>query len=231
MVNASLVLSPRVIETMRAVDRKHYVRSTADAYIDAPMAIGHGATISAPHMHATALEHLQDVLQPGMKALDVGCGSGYLTACMAHLVGACGRVVGVDHIPALVNLARQNIARDHPDFLATNDSSDSGGNAANVDMAKPRVRLEVADGRVGFPAEQPYDCIHVGAAAGARPTALISQLKAPGKLFAPVVCAPHDLDQVIILYEKDYQGCVTETELMGVRYVPLTDPERQTRGF
>lgn len=70
----SFIRSPVVAETMLKVDRKFY--SPENPYTDAAQSIGFNATISAPHMHALALEELKDHLKPGMKALDVGCGSG-----------------------------------------------------------------------------------------------------------------------------------------------------------
>lgn len=64
--------------------------------------------------HAHALESLKDQLVPGERALDVGSGSGYLTACMAIMLGEAGRVVGIEHIPELVTLAKNNIQNDIP---------------------------------------------------------------------------------------------------------------------
>jgi protein-L-isoaspartate(D-aspartate) O-methyltransferase len=61
--------------------------------------VGYNVTISAPHMHAHALEMLRDQLIPGARVLDVGSGSGYLTACMARLVQPGGKVIGIEHIP------------------------------------------------------------------------------------------------------------------------------------
>lgn len=69
---------------MLAVDRKFF--ASYEPYSDTPQSIGYGVTISAPHMHAYALEILKDHLKEGSKALDVGSGSGYLTACMAIMV-------------------------------------------------------------------------------------------------------------------------------------------------
>ena len=54
--------------------------------MDSPQSIGHGATISAPHMHAYAIEILKDFIREGSKVLDVGSGTGYLTACFAMMV-------------------------------------------------------------------------------------------------------------------------------------------------
>lgn len=69
--------------------------------------------------HAHALERLKKQLISGEKALDVGSGSGYLTACMAIMVGEGGRVVGIEHIPELVTLATKNIQNDNPALLTS----------------------------------------------------------------------------------------------------------------
>jgi protein-L-isoaspartate(D-aspartate) O-methyltransferase len=115
-------------------------------------------------MHAYALEKLRDYLQPGMRALDIGSGSGYLTACMAHMVGAEGLVVGIEHIRELVELSERNVAKQHADWLTAG-----------------RIKFVTGDGRKGFAEDGPYDCIHVGAAAPKKPTDLLAQLKAPGR--------------------------------------------------
>ncbi|KAJ7879843.1 protein-L-isoaspartate O-methyltransferase [Mycena leptocephala] len=75
---------------MESVDRAHFVTDTGKsaAYTDSPQAIGHGATISAPHMHAYAIDHLLPFLRPGAKVLDIGSGSGYLCAVLHRLVSS-----------------------------------------------------------------------------------------------------------------------------------------------
>lgn len=103
---------------MLETDRKYY--TPINPYMDSPQGIGFGVTISAPHMHAHALELLSNQLTEGAKALDVGSGSGYLTMCMALMVGETGRVVGIDHIPELVNFAKSNIEKHKPGFLKDN---------------------------------------------------------------------------------------------------------------
>ncbi|KAF9165725.1 hypothetical protein DFQ26_009484 [Actinomortierella ambigua] len=216
LAQAHLIATPTVRDAMLAVDRKHY--SKFRPYEDAPQTIGYGATISAPHMHAAALEALLSCLDKGAKVLDVGSGSGYLTTCIAHIVGPEGRVVGgkwrpfkygnrLDHIPELVEKAKENVRADNAALL------DSG-----------RVRFEVADGRGGFPGEAPYDCIHVGAAAENMPKELINQLKAPGRMFIPV--GPKGM-QAIFVVDKDEHGKVTMVKSMDVMYVPLTDAQKQ----
>ncbi|KAG0238014.1 hypothetical protein BGW41_008279 [Actinomortierella wolfii] len=217
LTQAHLITNPAVRDAMMAVDRKHYSRFRP--YEDSPQTIGYGATISAPHMHAAALEALMTCLHKGAKVLDVGSGSGYLTACIAHIIGPEGRVIGgkllghvahfrlLDHIPELVEKARDNVKEDHPEYLSSG-----------------RVRFEVADGRGGFPEEAPYDCIHVGAAAEKMPKELVDQLKAPGRMFIPV--GPQGL-QAIYVVDKDKNGKVTMAKTMDVMYVPLTDAQKQ----
>lgn len=85
-----IIKSDIVENAMLAVDRGHY--SKVSPYMDAPQGIGYGVTISAPHMHAHALELLKEKLENGTRALDVGSGSGYLTACMALMMGEKGYV-------------------------------------------------------------------------------------------------------------------------------------------
>ncbi|KAI8075067.1 protein-L-isoaspartate O-methyltransferase [Gongronella butleri] len=190
---------------MEAVDRGDYCRFAP--YQDSPQSIGFGVTISAPHMHGYALDYLAEYLQPGMTALDVGSGSGYLTACMAELVGPNGKAVGIDHIEELVAQSKLNVEKSHPDWCKEDG----------------RVVLVTGDGRLGYPALAPYDCIHVGAASSKKPTELIEQLKKPGRLFVPV----GTFEQHIMLYDKRADGTVEEKRIMGVQYVPLTDASKQ----
>ncbi|KAK7904354.1 hypothetical protein WMY93_016961 [Mugilogobius chulae] len=100
----------RVFEAMLATDRGLYSREYP--YADSPQSLGYRATISAPHMHAHALEILNDKLTDGATALDVGSGSGYLTACIARMTGPNGRVVGIEHIDELVKMSVKNVQAD-----------------------------------------------------------------------------------------------------------------------
>ncbi|TMS12404.1 Protein-L-isoaspartate(D-aspartate) O-methyltransferase [Larimichthys crocea] len=112
-----IIKSDKVYEVMLATDRAHFSR--CNPYMDSPQSIGYQATISAPHMHAYALELLHDQLYEGAKALDVGSGSGILSACFARMVGPKGKVIGIDHIKELVDDSITNVKKDDPSLITS----------------------------------------------------------------------------------------------------------------
>lgn len=166
-------------------------------------------------MHAAACESLLPFLYPGARVLDIGSGSGYLTHVFANLVGneSEGRVVGVDHIQELVDLATTNMRK-----------SDEGMEM----LVSGKIRFIKADGRKGWAEAGPYDAIHVGAAATEAHTTLLDQLKAPGRLFIPV---GDSYAQYIWVIDKDENGKIKREKSFGVRYVPLTDEPTHREDF
>jgi protein-L-isoaspartate(D-aspartate) O-methyltransferase len=101
-------------------------------------------------MHAYALEMLHEQLQSGNKALDVGAGSGYLVACIAHMVGPDGQVVGIEYVGELARHAKERLQSDPNETIRK--MMDSG-----------RIEIIHGDGWKGYEAKAPYDAIHVGA--------------------------------------------------------------------
>ena len=225
LAQAGIIQSKTVKDCMQKVDRGNYVMYREDAYTDSPQSIGYMQTISAPHMHAHALEDLLPALKAASESadvkqlaiLDVGCGSGYLTACFGRLVdkgsptnliGKPGKVYGIDYIPELVDLSKTNIMKQDKDLI----DSDT-------------VQLQVGDGWKGLPAGAPYHAIHVGAAADGLPKHLMTQLAVGGTMIIPI--GPeggfqnlYKIDRVAespSFKESDY----TIKPLIGVRYVPL----------
>lgn len=174
-------------------------------------------------MHGHACESLADFLKPGSHVLDVGSGSGYLTHVFANMVGldspsTDGQIIGIDHIPELVALARNNMnkSKDGCELL------ESG-----------KVQFITADGRLGWKKGGPYDAIHVGAAAEELHPTLVEQLRAPGRLFIPVESEENSGSalsrlgfgggQYIWVVDKKEDGSVHKEKILQVSYVPLTD--------
>jgi protein-L-isoaspartate(D-aspartate) O-methyltransferase len=136
------------------------VRHLAD--FDQPVPIGYGQTISQPYTVARMLEWLDP--RPGHKVLDIGSGSGWTTALLAHLVGSKGEVYAVERIPELVEFGRGNVEK----------------------SGIKNARFSTAGEELGLPEKAPFDRILVSASADQFPEELMEQLKISGKLVIPV---------------------------------------------
>ena len=161
-------------------------------------------------MHCHALQYLEDYLTPGAHVLDVGFGSGYLTVALSKMINDSGVVVGVEHIDQLYEFGKKNISKHHKNLLDDK-----------------KIILINGDGRKGYKEYAPYKVIHVGAAADKVPQDLIDQLAKGGRMFIPVGI----YDQYIKVIAKDANGNISEKKVMGVRYVPLTDKQKQLKGY
>ena len=152
----------RVLAAMSEIPREEFVpaESRIEAYIDGPIHIGHGQTISQPYMAALMAQLLR--LTGEETVLEVGAGCGYAAAVLGQVAA---RVVAMELIPALAQLARENLRRT--------------GRDNNVTVVE-------GDGRFGYPPSAPYRGISVAAAAPEIPTALLAQLDDPGCLVIPV---------------------------------------------
>ncbi|MFA5895709.1 MAG: protein-L-isoaspartate(D-aspartate) O-methyltransferase [Thermoplasmata archaeon] len=174
------IRSPRVQEAFLQVPREEFVRSgdRSAAYVDVPLPIGEGQTISAPSMIAIMLEEAR--LAPGEKVLEIGTGSGYHAALLACLVGA-ENVTSIERIPALAVWGQENLAR-----------SGFGG-----------VTVVQGDGSLGYPAGAPYDCILATAGSPRIPEPWPRQLAAQGRIVAPIGDSRFGQDLVIAHLRPD----------------------------
>ena len=162
------------------------------SYVDTPLDIGNGQTISAPHMVAIMCEALD--IKKGQKILEIGTGSGYHAAIVAQLASETGWVYTIERFESLAKKAKQNLQ--------------------NVNCSN--VIVEIGDGSCGLPLYQPYDRIYVTCAAPSIPQPLIDQLCDPGKLLVPV----GDMYCELTLFEKEKQK-QTVHHLGGCVFVPL----------
>jgi protein-L-isoaspartate(D-aspartate) O-methyltransferase len=196
LLRRGYVSKGEVASALRKVPREEFLppRLREEAYVDSPLPIGSGQTISAPHMVAMMAEALD--LRPGHKVLEVGGGSGYHAAVAAELVSPGGHVFTVERIPELAEFARDNIAR-----------------TGYAD----RVTVILSDGSAGLPAEAPFDRIFVACGAPSVPGPLKEQLRDGGVMLVPVGGRMYqDLVKV-----QRRGGSYTITSLGGCVFVPL----------
>lgn len=225
---AKIVHTPAVRDAMLRTDRAIYVPPVAPGtrrsatyqygpYADAPQALGHKVTVSAPFIHAVALEALADRLiqceQPRLlRVLDVGSGSGILLAYLARVAipSSSMKVVGIEVIPDLVERAITNLKRD--------------GFEPNQASSGVEVVVRHGDGWEGAVDLGPFDCIHVGAFVSSLPTGLLEQLRNGGRMVIPI---GDRVMQEFTQVDKDCDGHLTFKTLRTVRFVPLVSKDQE----
>ena len=186
----------RVLTAMGALPRHEFVPKSLrqDSYEDQPLPIAEGQTISQPYIVAAMLEHL--ALQASDRVLEVGTGSGYVTALLSEL---CAEVFSVERYASLASAAEATLLR----------------------LGSRNVKIKVGDGSLGWSERAPFDAILVSAATAEVPPALIEQLKEGGRLMIPV---GSPTSQELWLIRK-FDGRPEIRVLEGCRFVPLVGGE------
>lgn len=184
----------RVVAALAAVPRARFLPADVRdrAALDEPLPIGHGATNSQPWTVQFMLELLH--VTSGASVLDVGSGSGWTTALLAHLTGPTGSVLGVEVVPELVELGR--------------------GHLAGFQLPWARIEPARPDGP-GAAASGPFDRILVSADARSVPATLEAQLAVGGRMVVPA-------SGVMWVVDRDHEGWHREP-VAGYRFafVPL----------
>lgn len=191
------IKSVKVKKTMLKVPRELFVpeKYFNECYSDTPLPIPGDQTISASHIHATTLENLK--LKEGDKVLEIGSGSGILLAYIQEIVGAKGKVVGIEINKDTYKFAKENLKKaGYKDIVLIHD-----------------------DGSLGYPKYAPYDKIVVSAASPDIPQPIMEQLKTNGTLLI-IIGSPHG-EQNLIKVKKTKSGKLIKRELLPVMFVKL----------
>jgi protein-L-isoaspartate(D-aspartate) O-methyltransferase len=190
----------RVLAAMRAVPRHLFVPPDLrdNAYNDHPLPIGYNQTISQPYIVAVMTELLD--AGPETKVLEIGTGSGYQAAVLARVAG---QVYTIEIVPELAKSSAELLKK----------------------LGHENVHVRHGDGYKGWPEEGPFDRIMLTAAPPRIPRALIDQLKAGGRMVAPV--GRTVFSQELVVIDKDKQGRTSRRSVFPVRFVPMVPGEKE----
>jgi protein-L-isoaspartate(D-aspartate) O-methyltransferase len=195
------VLDQAVLDLLYAVPREEFVPAAFRklAFVDMEIPIGEGETMMAPKIEARLIQAL--ALRKTDRVLEVGTGSGYLTALLAR---CAAHVCSLEIRPALAAFGRENLARHGAD----------------------NVTLEVGDGARGDAKRAPYDAIVLTGSTPVLPATLKEQLAPGGRLFAVVGEPPVMVAQLITCTAP---GAYGTTGLFDTVLAPLANAERPPR--
>jgi protein-L-isoaspartate(D-aspartate) O-methyltransferase len=195
------VLDQTVLDLLYAVPREDFVPSAYRtlAFVDMEIPIGEGEKMMAPKIEARIVQELAP--RKHERVLEVGTGSGYLTALLAH---RAAHVHSVEIRPALAAFGRGNLERHGAD----------------------NVTLEIGDAARGWPTRAPYDAIVLTGSTPVLPRALLDQLAPGGRLFAVVGEAPV---MVARLVTCSAPGAFRSVALFDTLLAPLANAEQPPR--
>lgn len=191
-LRARRISDPRVLAAMASVPRHEFVAEEhrSQAYGDFPLPIGEGQTVSQPYIVALMLEALS--LAGTETVLEVGTGSGYVSALLAQLAK---HVYSIERHQSLAQSAVTTLTR----------------------LGYRNLDVRVGDGTQGWPEKSPFDAIVVSAAAPHVPQPLFEQLREGGRMVIPV--GPADAQELQLVGKQEGRAVVTVLE--GCRFVPL----------
>lgn len=193
--SGTAALSPHVVEAMRKVERHRFVPPalSSAAYLNRPLPIGHGQTISQPFIVALMTDLMK--VGPGDRVLEIGTGSGYQAAVLAEIAKS---VYTIEIIEPLGKEAGEQLRQ----------------------LGYRNVTTRIGDGYYGWPEAAPFDAIMVTAAASHVPPPLIKQLKPGGRIVIPL--GTQFMTQYLMVVEKKKDGSLINRQILPVRFVPLT---------
>ncbi len=196
------IQDPKVLEIMGTVRRHLFVspRYRSQAYADHPLPIDEGQTISQPYIVALMTQHLK--LKPGEKVLEIGTGSGYQAAVLAHLTD---KVYSIE--------IREKLAKEASETLEQLDYT--------------QIKVKWDDGYYGWKEYAPYDAIIVTCAANHVPPPLLEQLKEGGRLIIPLGSTLYFQTLTLITKTKEKPKV---RHILGVRFVPMIGEAQEKRG-
>jgi len=206
LVDRGILKTPAIIRAFSEINREDFVPSDMKqiASVDDVLPIGSGQTISQPLVVAFMLEKLEP--KEGNRILDIGAGSGWTTALLAHIVGNSGlpagkqgKVVGIEIIPELAKFGKRNVAKYN--FID-----------------KGIVEFTCQDGSDGYPKEAPFDNILVSASLQEKkiPESWKVQLKKDGNIVTPI-------RDSIWVFRKKSNNTFEEKEYPGFVFVPFIE--------
>ncbi|MFZ0441242.1 MAG: protein-L-isoaspartate(D-aspartate) O-methyltransferase [Methanobacterium sp.] len=198
LINRGYVKTKPVEDAMKKVPREEFMtpETKSYAYLDRPIPLQEGQTISAPHMVAIICEIL--ALKKGMQVLEIGTGFGYNAAVVAEIIGPEGHVYTIERIENLKNIAEKNLRRT--------------GYSENVTVI-------LGDGTKGYEGKSPYDRIYATASAPKIPEPLKTQLQIGGRLLSPI--GRDTSVQELLCLKRINENEYKSYNLGGVVFVPM----------
>ena len=197
LIQEGWIKTPRIIDAFRQIRRKDFVPTELEdaAEINEALPIGFGQTISQPLVVAFIIEQVAP--KQGGKVLDIGAGSGWTTALLAHIVGEKGKVIALEVIPELAEFGKANVAK-------------------HSFIEKGRVEFLQKDGSEGYVKEAPFDGILVSAALSSKslPGSWKKQIRNGGKIVVPIMNS-------IWVFTKKSKVEFEEKEYPGFAFVPF----------